>query len=207
MRRDSSGGDRLERETADIPDGQAMNGRAHVIPWYRAEDRATRDALDVQACTQCGAVLWRRETTKDKPRYPPGYLVGDDCPGDQGFMANVGKRGWVHFHRRTEDNSMAKKTGKRRGRPEQADLPGTEDSAIAPLEKAAKRYAAIRDERMELNREESALKASLITLMHKHNKTTYMRHGIEIKLVPESENVKVKIKGREDVDTNDAIGD
>jgi hypothetical protein len=162
---------------------------AHVIPWYRAEDRATRDALDVQACKVCGAVLWRRQTVKDRPAHPPGALVGNDCPGP------------------TEDSSMAKKTGKRRGRPEQADLPGTEDSAIAPLEKAAKRYAAIRDERMELNREEGALKASLITLMHKHNKTTYMRHGIEIKLVPESENVKVKIKGREDVDTDDAIGD
>ncbi len=93
---------------------------------------------------------------------------------------------------------MAKRA--RKPRPEQADLPGTEDSAIAPLEKAAKRYAGIRDERMELNREEAALKASLITLMHKHGKTTYSRHGIEIKLVPEAENVKVKIKGKDDDD-------
>ncbi len=153
---------------------------AHVIPWYRAEDRATRDALDVQACKQCGAVLWRRETTKDRPAYAPGALVGDDCPGLE------------------EQTSMAKR-GKK-PRPEQADLPGTEDSAIAPLEKAAKRYAGIRDERMELNREEAALKASLITLMHKHQKTTYSRHGIEIKLVPEAENVKVKIKGKDDDD-------
>ena len=94
---------------------------------------------------------------------------------------------------------MAKRNA-RKPRPEQADLPGTEDSAIAPLEKAAKRYAGIRDERMELNREEAALKASLITLMHKHQKTTYSRHGIEIKLVPEAENVKVKIKGKGDDD-------
>lgn len=173
---------------------------AHVIAWYRAEDRATRDALDVQACKQCGAVLWRRETTKDRPAYAPGALVGDDCPGgDQGFTANVGRAGDVYFHRRTEDNSMAKRAA-RKPRPEQADLPGTEDSAIAPLEKAAKRYAGIRDERMELNREEAALKASLITLMHKHQKTTYSRHGIEIKLVPEAENVKVKIKGKGDED-------
>jgi len=154
---------------------------AHVIPWYRAEDRATRDALDVQACKQCGAVLWRRETTKDRPAYAPGALVGEDCPGSE------------------EQTSMAKRAGKK-PRPEQADLPGTEDSAIAPLEKAAKRYAGIRDERMELNREEAALKASLITLMHKHQKTTYSRHGIEIKLVPEAENVKVKIKGKGDDD-------
>jgi hypothetical protein len=153
---------------------------AHVIPWYRAEDRATREALDVQACKRCGAVLWRRQTIKENPKYPPQALVGDDCPGEE------------------DESSMAKKTGRKR--PEQADLPGTEDSAIAPLEKAAKRYAGIRDERMELNREEAALKENLIKLMHQHGKTTYTRHGIEIRLVPEAENVKVKIKGKGDED-------
>lgn len=163
---------------------------AHVIPWYRAEDRATRDALDVQACKQCGTVLWRRESTKDKPKYPPAALVGDDCPGSE------------------EDSSMAKRATNgggrvRKKRPEQADLPGTEDSAIKPLEDAAKRYAKIRDERMELNADEAKLKTSLIALMHKHGKTTYSRHGIVITLIPEGEKVKVKIKGK-DVDGDDA---
>jgi hypothetical protein len=152
----------------------------HVIPWYRAEDRATRDALEVQACKECGAVLWRRVMTKDKPPYPPAALVGDDCPGSE------------------EQNSMAKRA--RKPRPEQADLPGTEDSAIKPLEDAAKRYAKIRDERMELNTDEAKIKAGLIVLMHKHGKTTYSRHGITITLVPEAENVKVKIKGKDDAD-------
>ncbi len=104
---------------------------------------------------------------------------------------------------------MAKKAANgsgraRKPRPEQADLPGTEDSAIKPLESAAKRYAQIRDERIELNVEEAKLKASLIVLMHKHGKTVYRRHGIEISLVPEAENVKVKIKkGDEDADGGD----
>jgi len=151
---------------------------AHVLPWYRAEDRATRDVIDVQACKECGAVLWRRESIKDKPKYAPGALVGDDCPGAM------------------EDSSMAKRA--RKPRPEQADLPGTEDSAIKPLEDAAKRYAKIRDERMELNADEAKLKGSLITLMHKHGKTTYSRHGIVITLIPEGEKVKVKIKGKGD---------
>jgi len=173
--------DPRRRDRSRVPHGETMS--AHVIPWYRAEDRATRDALDVQACKNCGAVLWRRETTKDKPKYSPAALVGDDCPG-------AGE----------EDSSMAKG---RRKKPEQADLPGTEDSAIAPLEKAAKRYAGIRDERMELNREESSLKENLIKLMHQHGKTTYTRHGIEIRLVPESENVKVKIKGKGDEDDDE----
>jgi hypothetical protein len=157
---------------------RTMSGRPHVIPWYQAEDRATRDALDVQVCKECGAVLWRRETTKDKPRYPPAALVGDDCPGSE------------------EQSSMAKKTASgrtKRGRPEQADLPGTEDSAIKPLEDAAKAYARVRDERMELTQEEAKRKAALIPLMHKYQKTTYKRHGIEINLIPEGEDVKVKI--------------
>ena len=98
---------------------------------------------------------------------------------------------------------MAKR--EKKPRPEQADLPGTEDSAIGTLEKAAKRYAGIRDERIELNVEEAKLKASLIVLMHKHNKTVYRRHGIEIALVPEAENVKVKIK--KDGADDDADGD
>jgi len=155
----------------------------HVIPWYRAEDRATRDALDVQACKECGAVLWRRESTKDKPRYPPAALVGDDCPGTEA------------------DSSMAKKaaTGRtKKPRPEQVELPGTEDSAIKPLEEAAKAYARVRDERMELTIEEGKRKAALIPLMHKYQKTTYKRHGIEINLIPEGEDVKVKIAKPDD---------
>ncbi len=91
---------------------------------------------------------------------------------------------------------MAKKTATgrvRKARPEQVDLPGTEDSAIKPLEDAARAYARVRDERMELTAEEAKRKAALIPLMHKHQKTTYKRHGIEINLIPEAEDVKVKI--------------
>lgn len=90
------------------------------------------------------------------------------------------------------------KRAARKPRPTQTELPGTEDSAIAPLENAAKRYAGIRDERIELNVEEAKLKANLIALMHKHQKTVYRRHGIEISLVPEAETVKVKIKRDDD---------
>lgn len=86
---------------------------------------------------------------------------------------------------------MAKKTAKR---PRQAELPGTEDSAIKALEDAGARYAEIRDERIELNVSEAKLKKNLITLMHKHGKTIYRRHGIEIELVAEEETVKVRIK-------------
>jgi len=154
----------------------------HVIPWYRAEDRATRDALDVQACKQCGAVLWRRETTKDRPAYAPGALVGDDCPGIE------------------EKSSMAKKDGARvrKKRPEQVELPGTDDSAIGPLESKAKELRRNRDEAAELKGEGAKIEQALISLMHKHNKKTYRRHGIEIVLVGSSEKVKVRYPDDDD---------
>lgn len=153
--------------------------RAHVIAWYRAEDRATRDALEVQACKECGAVLWRRELAKDKPAYAPGALVGDDCPGTE------------------EQSSMAKKSV-RKPRPSQADLPGTEDSAIAALESKAKELRANRDEAAELKGEGAKIEQALISLMHKHGKKTYRRHGIEIVLVGSSEKVKVRYPDDDD---------
>lgn len=153
----------------------------HVIGYYAAEDPAVLAALEVQCCTNCGAVLWRR--SKGSEPFPPWRRVGTDCDGTT-----------------TEAQPMAKRSRKK---PEQADLPGTEDSAIKPLEAAAKRYAAIRDERIELNVEEAKLKAGLIVLMHKHGKTVYRRHNVEVSLVPEGESVKVKIKKAGDDEADD----
>ncbi len=89
---------------------------------------------------------------------------------------------------------MAKKTagGARKKRPAQADLPGTEDSAIAPLEAKAKELRANRDEAADLKAEGAKIEQALISLMHKHGKKTYRRHGIEIVLVGSSEKVKVR---------------
>ena len=87
---------------------------------------------------------------------------------------------------------MAKKARERK--PRQQPLPGTEDSKIQALETAAQDYAEIRDQRMELNTDEAKLKAKLLSLMKQHEKTTYKRGGIEIKLVSEEEHVKVRIK-------------
>ena len=90
---------------------------------------------------------------------------------------------------------MAKKTAStraRKPRPEQADLPGTDDSAIAPLEGKAKELRRNRDEAADLKAEGAKIEQALITLMHKHGKKTYRRHGIEIVLVGSSEKVKVR---------------
>jgi hypothetical protein len=84
---------------------------------------------------------------------------------------------------------MAKKK-----KPEQKVLGGMEDSAIPELEKLARHYARIRDERMELNDEEGKLKAKTLGAMKKHGKTLYKRAGVEIRLVESVEDLKVKIK-------------
>jgi hypothetical protein len=82
----------------------------------------------------------------------------------------------------------------RRGRPRQADLPGTEDRLLQPLEDIAAAYADVRDRRIDLNREEADLKASALELMHRFQKTIYKRDGIEIRLVAGEEDVKVKVR-------------
>ena len=151
----------------------------HVIGYYKAEDRAAVDALEVQACTNCGAVLWRRSS--GGVPFPPWRRVGDDC---EGTITTE------------ERESMAKKAGgaprARKKRPEQVELPGTDDSAIAPLEAKAKELRRNRDEVAELKGEGAKIEQALITLMHKHGKKTYRRHGVEIVLVGSSEKVKVR---------------
>jgi hypothetical protein len=78
--------------------------------------------------------------------------------------------------------------------PRQKRLPGTEDPEIEELEAAAEQYASIRDQRMALTPQEKQLKDALLGLMKKNGKERYMRDGIEIKVVHESETVKVKLK-------------
>ena len=86
--------------------------------------------------------------------------------------------------------------GKARGKskPRQQALPTLEDHAIKELEAVAAEYAEIRDQRMELTKEESTLKQTAIRAMRKHNKTIYRHGGITIQLVDGEVDVKVKIK-------------
>jgi hypothetical protein len=79
----------------------------------------------------------------------------------------------------------------------QQRIPGTE-SEIDELDDLASEYANIRDQRMELNRQEAALKQNLLTMMHRHKKTTYHHDGIEIDIIQEEETVKVRVKKPKD---------
>ena len=92
----------------------------------------------------------------------------------------------------------------RKPAPRNQDLPGMEDRAIKPLEEIAIAYAAIRDQRIALNVEEKSLKDSARRLMHKYNKTVYKHDGVEIRLVPGEEDVKVKVRAADDGDAGEA---
>lgn len=68
-----------------------------------------------------------------------------------------------------------------------------EDHAIQALDDIAASYAEIRDERIKLSQEEGSLKDHARRLMKQHSKTIYRHNGIEIRLVPGEEDVKVKV--------------
>jgi hypothetical protein len=53
---------------------------------------------------------------------------------------------------------------------------------------------------MDIGSEEKQLKVGIITLMHKHGKTHYVREGLEITLLPKDVDVKVRVKADEDDD-------
>ena len=85
-------------------------------------------------------------------------------------------------------------SGALRRQPRAQHLPGMEDRAIQPLEQIAAAYADIRDQRIALNREDVGLKKSALRLMKKFGKVVYHRDGIEIRIVPGEDDIKVKIR-------------
>jgi len=88
-----------------------------------------------------------------------------------------------------------KSAGKRARTPR---LPGTEDAAIAEIEKAAEAYEDVRDERMRLTGEEVEKKEKLLEAMDKHEKTEYIfnDHKVEVVEEPGTRTVKVKKIGK-----------
>jgi hypothetical protein len=77
--------------------------------------------------------------------------------------------------------------------PRQDSLPGLEDRALKSLENAALDYDDIKKQRMALTEQEVPAKALVMRLMHAAGKTDYVHGRIEIHLVVEEENVKVKV--------------
>lgn len=103
--------------------------------------------------------------------------------------------------RKAKAAKRGSKASKVKPKPKDQALPGMEDSVIKPIEDAAAEYADVRDERMQLTESETALKAKLLKLMHQHGKAVYKRGDIEVRVVPQDETIKVRVKkAREDED-------
>lgn len=83
-------------------------------------------------------------------------------------------------------------------RGEQKSLPGMQDREIEALQKGARRYAAIRDQRMALTEKEVELRDELLGMMKQRHKIHYLYEGVEITVVAEREKVKVRIHKDED---------
>ena len=106
--------------------------------------------------------------------------------------------------RRADPSPMRPRAATRKSRSPR--LPGLEDSVIQPLEHAALAYADIRDQRMELSKQEVSLKGELLTLLKKHGKTHYQRDGITVDLVTEEETVRVRVHkpGKEEAEAEES---
>jgi hypothetical protein len=77
----------------------------------------------------------------------------------------------------------------------QADLPTMEGhDRIQELDDLGELYAEKRDWRQQLLQDEVELKEKLLAMMKKHQKVTYIRNNIEIRIKAEQETVKVKVK-------------
>ena len=86
----------------------------------------------------------------------------------------------------------------KKSKPKQKDLPGMEARKLPELHAAAESYAEVRDERMELTKQEVVLKKKLVDLMHKHDKKQYKFENVSILLVIEEETVRVRIRKPKD---------
>ena len=88
---------------------------------------------------------------------------------------------------------MAKKNGK------QLKIAGTsrdEGTIHKDVEKAATKYVAVRDERMELTKEEVKLQAALVAAMDAHNLETYICDDEDLEVIIKGSARKAKVKRR-----------
>ena len=169
------------------------------------------------AC-HCGASFEGVPASKEEPVEDPfervTVIVGTvrcvACGADYGYSRWPDEDGGgMATKKKAAKKKPAKKASKahekkarpaRGPKPRNAPLPGMEDARIQELEDAGELYAEIRDRRMELNKEESDLKATILRLMHKHGKVIYKHEAIEIRITSADEDVKVKIRKAKDDD-------
>ncbi len=88
-----------------------------------------------------------------------------------------------------------------RKRANQKRLPGVE-GAIPELEQLGYEYASLRDQRMELLKQEVELKRKSLEAMKRHHLTEYKYQDLSMKIVPGEEKLKVTVE--KDVDEDAA---
>lgn len=85
----------------------------------------------------------------------------------------------------------------------QKSLPGMLDRGVAALDRAAFRYAEVRDERMAWTEKEVEAKKRVQTLMHELKRAHYAHGQVEIDLEPEGEKVRVRIHSQAPAEPRD----
>jgi hypothetical protein len=78
-------------------------------------------------------------------------------------------------------------------RPKEQRLPGT-DGGIPELETLSYEYAAIRDQRMALLKQEVDLKTKLLSEMHKNSLMVYKYQDLQLEIIPGEEKIKVVVE-------------
>ena len=86
----------------------------------------------------------------------------------------------------------------------QLRIPGTVNN-IEELDALALQYAAVRDERMALGKQEGDLKDKVHACMNAHKLKTYKYGEITIELVPVDEDVKVKVAAPKEQKPEDPV--
>ncbi len=96
---------------------------------------------------------------------------------------------------------MATKTKpKPRKRLKQNHLPGMEPPSVAAIDRAAEDYVKVRDERMEMTKDEVEKHDRLLGLMREHGLDTYEFDGFTINCQTKT---KVKVKRTDEYDSED----
>lgn len=88
---------------------------------------------------------------------------------------------------------------KRKRKPKQTRVPGTEAKVIKAITYAAEEYADLRDERMELGKKEVEARDRLLGLLDQHGLEEYVDPDVGVKATREAV-VKAKVKRLKDSD-------
>jgi hypothetical protein len=80
--------------------------------------------------------------------------------------------------------------------PKAEPLPGMENMRIRPLDKVAAAISEVREQMNELRGTEKELLGEALTLMRKHEKTSWNHAGVEMARIPGQEHLRVRTSNK-----------